>query len=36
LQLLARELAFDDPVTGEARRFESAQALQWPPDGDAR
>ena len=35
LQLLARELAFDDPVTGEPRRFTSARTLaaaagQWP------
>lgn len=35
LQLLARELAFDDPVTGQARRFESAQVLPWPPEADA-
>ncbi|GKT26759.1 RluA family pseudouridine synthase [Acidovorax sp. SUPP3334] len=27
LQLLARSLAFDDPVTGAARRFESTRAL---------
>lgn len=35
LQLLARTLAFTDPVTGQARRFESEQSLAWPP-GDAR
>lgn len=33
LQLLARAVAFTDPVTGEARRFESAQYLAWPPPG---
>ena len=27
LQLLARELAFDDPVTGQPRRFESGRTL---------
>lgn len=31
LQLLARELAFDDPVTGRALVFTSARALAWPP-----
>ena len=31
LQLLARSIAFTDPVTGEARHFESAQQLAWPP-----
>jgi tRNA pseudouridine32 synthase/23S rRNA pseudouridine746 synthase len=30
LRLLARTLAFDDPVTGEARRFESRLVLHWP------
>ena len=30
LQLLARELSFVDPVTGEARRFESTLRLNWP------
>ena len=30
LQLLARSLAFTDPVSGEARRFESQQALHLP------
>jgi tRNA pseudouridine32 synthase/23S rRNA pseudouridine746 synthase len=30
LRLLARELAFTDPVTGEARRFTSEQVLAWP------
>jgi tRNA pseudouridine32 synthase/23S rRNA pseudouridine746 synthase len=29
LQLLARTLAFEDPVTGEARRFESRRSLAW-------
>ncbi|MGB3442426.1 MAG: RluA family pseudouridine synthase [Actinophytocola sp.] len=32
LQLLAKALAFDDPVTGEPRRFESRLHLAtWPP-----
>lgn len=31
LQLLAQALAFDDPLTGGQRRFESAQALGSPP-----
>jgi tRNA pseudouridine32 synthase/23S rRNA pseudouridine746 synthase len=30
LQLLARSIAFDDPLTGEARRFASERALDWP------
>jgi tRNA pseudouridine32 synthase/23S rRNA pseudouridine746 synthase len=30
LQLLAQKLAFTDPVTGQARRFESTQRLAWP------
>jgi tRNA pseudouridine32 synthase/23S rRNA pseudouridine746 synthase len=30
LQLLARSIAFDDPLTGHARRFESLRALAWP------
>ncbi|WP_372657677.1 pseudouridine synthase [Hydrogenophaga sp.] len=30
LRLLAKSLAFTDPVTGEARRFESARGLDWP------
>lgn len=34
LQLLARSLAFADPLTGEPRRFDSRLALQWP-EGDA-
>lgn len=29
LQLLARSLAFTDPVTGQERRFDSALALDW-------
>ena len=31
LQLLAKAIAFTDPITGEARRFESQQQLAWPP-----
>ena len=31
LQLLAQSVAFTDPVTGEARRFQSQRALAWPP-----
>lgn len=31
LQLLARSLHFQDPLTGELRHFESARQLQWPP-----
>ncbi len=30
LQLLARAIEFVDPVTGEARRFESRRELAWP------
>jgi tRNA pseudouridine32 synthase/23S rRNA pseudouridine746 synthase len=30
LRLLARGISFTDPVTGEARRFESQQQLSWP------
>jgi len=30
LQLLARRIAFDDPLTGEARSFESRRVLDWP------
>lgn len=30
LRLLARAIAFTDPVTGEARAFQSARALDWP------
>lgn len=30
LRLLARAIAFTDPVTGQARRFESARTLDWP------
>ncbi len=30
LRLLARGLAFTDPVTGQARSFESRQTLVWP------
>jgi tRNA pseudouridine32 synthase / 23S rRNA pseudouridine746 synthase len=32
LQLLARRMAFTDPVTGQARVFESARELVWPRD----
>lgn len=31
LRLLARELAFEDPVTGTSRHFESRLDLAWPP-----
>lgn len=30
LQLLAQEISFDDPVTGQARHYRSALCLQWP------
>jgi len=30
LRLLAQTLAFDDPVTGEHRHFQSQRALDWP------
>lgn len=30
LRLLARAIAFNDPVTGESRRFESGLDLEWP------
>jgi tRNA pseudouridine32 synthase/23S rRNA pseudouridine746 synthase len=30
LQLLARRIAFEDPLTGEARSFESRRVLAWP------
>ncbi|MCB2016072.1 MAG: pseudouridine synthase [Hydrogenophaga sp.] len=30
LRLLAREIGFTDPVTGEARRFKSRLSLAWP------
>jgi tRNA pseudouridine32 synthase/23S rRNA pseudouridine746 synthase len=33
LRLLAKGMAFTDPVTGEARQFESGLSLDWPsPD----
>jgi len=32
LRLLARSVAFDDPVTGLSRRFESTRLLDWPAD----
>lgn len=39
LQLLAQSIAFADPISGEARSFVSARALEWPVeasgDGDA-
>ena len=31
LQLLAKSIAFIDPVSGQARRFESRLSLAWPP-----
>lgn len=31
LQLLARSLAFTDPVTGAQRNFRSQRSLHWPP-----
>jgi tRNA pseudouridine32 synthase/23S rRNA pseudouridine746 synthase len=35
LQLLARGLAFTDPLSGQARHFESQRSLQWPvPQGE--
>lgn len=30
LQLLARAIGFDDPLTGQPRRFESVRELAWP------
>jgi tRNA pseudouridine32 synthase/23S rRNA pseudouridine746 synthase len=33
LQLLARSIAFEDPLTGEARSFASERELDWPPVG---
>ena len=30
MQLLARAIAFADPVTGQSRQFESRLRLQWP------
>jgi tRNA pseudouridine32 synthase/23S rRNA pseudouridine746 synthase len=30
LQLLARSIAFDDPLSGEARSFASERELDWP------
>ena len=30
LRLLARALAFDDPVTGQPRQFRSGLRLRWP------
>jgi tRNA pseudouridine32 synthase/23S rRNA pseudouridine746 synthase len=32
LQLLARSIAFTDPVTGQTRRFESARQLACAPE----
>jgi len=32
LRLLARAIGFTDPVTGQARRFESTRELDWPSD----
>lgn len=31
LQLLARAIAFEDPLSGQPRRFESGFRLDWPP-----
>jgi tRNA pseudouridine32 synthase/23S rRNA pseudouridine746 synthase len=31
LQLLARSLAFTDPVTGQAREFRSTRTVRWSP-----
>jgi len=31
LQLLARAISFEDPLTGEMRTFESERSLDWPP-----
>ena len=31
LQLLAKSIAFTDPVTGQARRFDSQRSLAWQP-----
>jgi tRNA pseudouridine32 synthase/23S rRNA pseudouridine746 synthase len=30
LQLLARSIAFEDPLTGQARSFDSGRVLDWP------
>jgi tRNA pseudouridine32 synthase/23S rRNA pseudouridine746 synthase len=35
LRLLAAALAFTDPLTGEARRFESGRRLDWPASPEA-
>ncbi|GAA1178351.1 pseudouridine synthase [Ornithinimicrobium humiphilum] len=35
LQLLAREVSFTDPVSGEPRRITSPRSLPIPPEGDA-
>ena len=32
LCLLARAIAFDDPVTGQPRHFASRRTLAWPAD----
>jgi len=32
LQLLARRIGFDDPLTGQPRSFESLRTLEWPGD----
>lgn len=35
LRLLARSLAFTDPVTGQARAFESRRTLNWPGSAES-
>lgn len=35
LRLLARALAFDDPVTGQPRQFRSGLRLRWPGEAEA-
>ena len=36
LQLLARQLEFTDPVTGESHSFTSQFQLNWPPSNPQR
>jgi tRNA pseudouridine32 synthase / 23S rRNA pseudouridine746 synthase len=33
LQLLARSIAFVDPITGQARKFDSARSLKFAQPG---